>query len=102
VDGTLEGFGKKIKPNNFKDNKFTVLQQSECGKYLFIGSDKGQLNIYETKYLTHIKTFHRHEATILSIIVSENICYFTGSDSKISSIVNTAEQDNDNNWVLSK
>lgn len=24
IEGALEGFGKKIKPNNFKDNKFTI------------------------------------------------------------------------------
>lgn len=64
-----------------------MLEQSDNGEYLFVGSSKGQLNIYETKYLTHIKTFHRHEGSILSIKSNGNICYFTGSDSKISSIV---------------
>lgn len=87
VDGALEGYGKKLKPSNSKENKFTVLQQSECGKYLFIGTNKGELHIYETKYLTHIKTFHRHQGAILSIHTEANICYFTGSDSKISSLV---------------
>jgi len=37
--------------------------------------------------MTHVKTFHRHEGAILAIKCYENTCYFTGSDSKVSSIV---------------
>jgi hypothetical protein len=53
--------------------------------------------------MTHVKTFQRHQAAILSIVESDGVCYFTGSDSKISSVVNIgAKEGNEGQWVLSK
>ena len=84
--GEVEGFGKKIKPS-IADTKFTVCQASSCNKYLFIGTDGGHLHIYETQFVTHVKTFKRHEAAILTIKTAEKTVFFSGSDSKISSLV---------------
>ena len=54
--------------------------------------------MYETKFITHVKTIKRHEAPILCLKLDEKtgVCYFSGSDSKISSIKLVNEK-----WVLS-
>lgn len=100
TDGTLEGYGKKLKPNNFKDHQFTIARDNRKG-FLFIGSTSGHLHIYETKFLTHVNTFHVHQGAILALHVSEKACFFTGSDSKIVSLKLTTEGGQDN-WVVSK
>ena len=53
-----------------------------------MGDDKGSLHVYDWRYLSHVKTFHEHEAPILTIKVSESddSVYFSGSDSKICMI----------------
>lgn len=57
-------------------------------EWVFVGDDRGALHVYDWKFLSHVKTFHEHEAPILAIKVGEdkNTVYFTGSDSKICMI----------------
>jgi len=83
AEGSLTGLGKKVKQVN-KGANFTRCEVIEK-KWVFVGDDKGSLHVYDWKFLSHLKTFHEHEAAILTIKVSNsNTIYFSGSDSKIS------------------
>jgi len=81
----LVGFGKKVKQLN-KGANFTRCDIIEK-KWVFVGDDQGSLHVYDWKFLSHLKTFHQHEAAILSIkVAGPNIVYYSGSDSKIGMI----------------
>ena len=68
---------------------------------MFIGDDQGHLQIFETKFLTHVKTIKRHEASILTIKATPNFVFFTGSDSKLSSLSLVKSDQDIENWTLS-
>lgn len=80
------GYGRKIKQIN-KGSKLIRCEVIE-NNWVFVGDDKGYLHVYEWKFLSHVKSFHEHQAPILAITASaaDNTVYFTGSDSKISLI----------------
>jgi hypothetical protein len=82
-EGSLAGLGKKVRHIN-KTSKLTKCEVIE-NQWVFVGDDKGSLHVYDWKFLSHVKSFHEHEAPILTIKVSENknTVYFTGSDSKV-------------------
>lgn len=68
VEGAVSGFGKKVRQIT-KGARLTRCEVIEK-KWVFIGDDSGALHVYDWKYLSHVKTFHEHEAAILSIKVS--------------------------------
>ena len=79
----MTGLGKKVKQVN-KGANFTRCEVIEK-KWVLVGDDKGSLHVYDWKFLSHLKTFHEHEAAILKIkVANANTVYFSGSDSKIS------------------
>lgn len=77
-------------------NKGSKLTRCEAidQQWVFVGDDKGALHVYDWKFLSHVKSFHEHEAPILAIKVSpkEKTVYFTGSDSKLCVIKLVAEE----------
>ena len=79
----MTGLGKKVKQVN-KGANFKRCEVIEK-KWVLVGDDKGSLHVYDWKFLSHLKTFHEHEAAILTIkVANANTVYFSGSDSKIS------------------
>ena len=85
-EGSISGFGKKVRQVT-KGTRLTKCEVIE-NKWVFLGDDKGNLHVYDWRYLSHVKTFHEHEAPILTIKISESdeSVYFSGSDSKICMI----------------
>ena len=67
-EGSISGFGKKVRQIS-RGVKFTKCEVIE-NKWVFVGDDKGGLHVYDWKYLSHIKTFHEHEASILTLRIS--------------------------------
>lgn len=71
-------------------NKQATLTVCEviAGKWVLAGDNKGNLHVYDWRFLSHVKTFSEHQGPILAIKVDESThtAYFTGSDSKVSMI----------------
>jgi hypothetical protein len=68
LEGSIVGFGKKVRHIN-KGSKLTKCEVIN-GKWVFVGDDRGALHVYDWKFLSHVKTFHEHQAPVLAIRVS--------------------------------
>ena len=72
---------------------------------LILGCSNGNLNFYETKFGTLVKNMNFHQADILCLCANSkgNAIYASGSDSRIISIENLNDGNNEekgNDWVI--